>query len=261
MRVPGPTIIQAEGVSRRFMVRRETPPTLKDRALGVLGGRRRPAVSEFWALRDVSLAIRRGESVGLVGANGSGKSTLLKVIAGIHPPTAGRMLVARGLRIGTMIELGVGFHPELSGRANVYLNASAFGVTRAEVDRRYDEIVAFAELADFMYEPVRNFSSGMVVRLAFAVMAHLDADVLLLDEVYAVGDHAFQQKCRATLHQMLARERTIVFVSHEAAAVAAVCERVCVLDHGRLVFDGAPAPGLAVSRGLVPPADPPGSRP
>jgi ABC-2 type transport system ATP-binding protein len=248
------TLIRVDGASRRFVVRRHAPASIKEGVIGAARTRRPVADAQFWALRDVSLSVGRGESVGLVGPNGSGKSTLLKLVAGIHRPTTGRILVRPGLRVGTMIELGVGFHPELSGRANVYLNASVYGLSRADVDRRYDAIVEYAGLADFMDERVGHFSSGMVVRLAFAVVAHLDADVLLLDEVYAVGDLAFQEKCRATLQGMLARERAIVFVSHQAAAVAALCGRVCVLDHGRLIFDGATADGLAAYRDLAPQA-------
>ncbi len=240
------TLVRAEQVSKRFFIHRNYSPTIKERTLGLFYERHRVVTSDFWALQDVNLEVRRGESVGLVGRNGSGKSTLLRLIAGIHRPTSGRMLVRNGTRIGTMIELGVGFHAELSGRDNIYLNASVYGLTRAEVDRIYDSVVEYAELATFIDEPIKNYSSGMVVRLAFAVAAHLDADVLLLDEIFAVGDIAFQAKCRATLRQFMNEGRTIVFVSHTAAAVAEICSRVCVLNAGRLVFDGPAAEGLEV---------------
>ena len=240
------TVIRAEQVSKRFFIHRNYSPTIKEQALGLFYERHRVVTSDFWALQDVSLEVRRGESVGLVGRNGSGKSTLLRLIAGIHRPTAGRMLVRAGTRIGTMIELGVGFHAELSGRDNIYLNASVYGLTRAEVDRIYDSVVDYSELATFIHEPIKNYSSGMVVRLAFAVAAHLDADVLLLDEIFAVGDIAFQAKCRATIRRFIDEGRTILFVSHAAAAVAEVCSRVCVLDAGRLVFDGPAEEGLGV---------------
>ena len=164
----------------------------------------------------MSLTVGRGEAVGLVGRNGSGKSTLLKLIAGIHRPTSGRVLVRRGAKIGTMIELGVGFHPELSGRENVYLNASVYGLSRADVDRIYDAVVDYSEIEQFIDEPIKNYSSGMVMRLAFAVAAHLDPDVLLLDEIFAVGDEAFQAKCRETMKQFIDEGRTVVFVSHSA---------------------------------------------
>ncbi len=240
------TVIRAEQVSKRFFIHRNYSPTIKERALGLFYERHRMVSTDFWALHDVNLEVRRGEAVGLVGRNGSGKSTLLRLIAGIHRPTAGRMLVRAGTRIGTMIELGVGFHAELSGRDNIYLNASVYGLTRAEVDRIYDAVVEYSELATFIHEPIKNYSSGMVVRLAFAVAAHLNADVLLLDEIFAVGDIAFQAKCRGTIRRFIDEGRTILFVSHAAAAVAEVCSRVCVLDAGRLVFDGPAEEGLGV---------------
>lgn len=240
------TLVLAEHVSKRFSIHRNYSPSIKERALGLLHERHRAVTSAFWALQDVSLEVRRGESVGLVGRNGSGKSTLLRLMAGIHRPTTGRMLVRAGTRIGTMIELGVGFHAELSGRDNIYLNASVYGLTRDEVDRIYDAVVEYSELARFIDEPIKNYSSGMVVRLGFAVAAHLDADVLLLDEIFAVGDIAFQAKCRATMRRFMDEGRTILFVSHSATAVAEVCSRVCVLDGGRLLFDGPAAEGLDV---------------
>jgi ABC-type polysaccharide/polyol phosphate transport system ATPase subunit len=183
--------------------------------------------------------------VGLVGRNGSGKSTLLKLIAGIHRPSSGRVLVRRGAKIGTMIELGVGFHPELTGRENVYLNASVYGLSRPAVDRIFDSVVDYSEIEQFIDEPIKNYSSGMVVRLAFAVAAHLDPEVLLLDEIFAVGDEAFQEKCRGTMGRFVKEGRTIVFVSHSAQTVEQICSRVCVLSSGRKVFDGPTEQGLA----------------
>jgi len=238
-------LIVAERLSKRFEIHHNFSPSIKERFLGLFHDRNRMTVEDFWALRDIDLSITRGESVGLVGRNGSGKSTLLKLIAGIYRPTAGRILVRRDARIGTMIELGVGFHPELSGRENVYLNASVYGLARAEVDAIYDAIVAYAELGQFIDEPIKNYSSGMVVRLAFAVAAHLDPEVLLLDEIFAVGDAAFQEKCHKTMRKFLDRGRTILFVSHAAASVLAMCQRVCVLSQGAKVFDGPTAEGLA----------------
>ena len=243
------TVIRAEQVSKRFHIHRNYAPTIKERTLALFNRRRREITSEFWALRDVTLEVSRGEAVGLVGRNGSGKSTLLRLVAGIHRPTTGRMLVQAASRIGTMIELGVGFHAELSGRENIYLNASVYGLTRPEVDRIYEQVVDYSELARFIDEPIKNYSSGMVVRLAFAVAAHLDADVLLLDEIFAVGDAAFQAKCRHTMQDFVDQGRTILFVSHSAKAVAEVCSRVCVLDRGALVFDGPVNEGLAVYEG------------
>ena len=239
-------VIVAEQVSKRFDIHHNRAYALKTRMLGLIYQRYRPRVEDFWALRDVSLTVGRGEAVGLVGRNGSGKSTLLKLIAGIHRPTSGRVLVRRGAKIGTMIELGVGFHPELSGRENVYLNASVYGLSRADVDRIYDAVVDYSEIAQFIDEPIKNYSSGMVMRLAFAVAAHLDPEVLLLDEIFAVGDAAFQAKCRQTMMHFIDQGRTLVFVSHSAASVQEICTRACVLSGGRKVFDGDVAEALAL---------------
>lgn len=240
------TVILAEQVSKRFLLHRNYAPSIKAKVLGLVHRRQRMRSEDFWALREVSLRVRQGESVGLVGRNGSGKSTLLKLIAGIHRPTSGRLLVRRDARIGTMIELGVGFNVELSGRDNVYLNASVYGLTRGEVDAIYDQVVDYAELRQFIDEPIKNYSSGMIVRLAFAVAAHLDPDVLLLDEIFAVGDAPFQQKCKQTMQGFLESGRTILFVSHSAQSVAEMCQRICVLDHGVKVYDGPTREGLRV---------------
>jgi ABC-2 type transport system ATP-binding protein len=238
-------LIVVEEVSKRFDIHHNRAHALKTRMLGMVYPRYRPRIEAFWALRDVSLTVGRGEAVGLVGRNGSGKSTLLKLIAGIHSPSSGRVLVRRGAKIGTMIELGVGFHPELTGRENVYLNASVYGLSRLEVDRIYDAVVDYSEIEQFIDEPIKNYSSGMVVRLAFAVAAHLDPEVLLLDEIFAVGDEAFQEKSRETMKRFIENGRTVVFVSHAAATVAQICSRVCVLSAGRKVFDGLAEEGLA----------------
>jgi ABC-2 type transport system ATP-binding protein len=252
-------VIVAEQVSKRFDIHHNRAYALKTRMLGMIYQRYRPRVEDFWALRDVSLTVGRGEAVGLVGRNGSGKSTLLKLIAGIHRPTSGRVLVRRGATISTMIELGVGFHPELSGRENVYLNASVYGLSRADVDRIYDEVVDYSEIAQFIDEPIKNYSSGMVMRLGFAVAAHLDPEVLLLDEIFAVGDEAFQAKCRQTMMQFIDKGRTVVFVSHSAESVKQICNRVCVLSDGHKVFDGDTDHGLALyhEMGAIAPAPAP----
>jgi ABC-type polysaccharide/polyol phosphate transport system ATPase subunit len=238
-------IVIADRLSKRFYLHRNRTHSLKERFLGLFHDRHRAKLTEFWALRDVSLSIDPGESVGLLGRNGSGKSTLLKLIAGIHTPTEGRLLARRDARIGSMIELGIGFHPELTGRENVYLNASIYGLQRAEVDALYDRIVEYAGIGPFLEEPIKNYSSGMVVRLAFAVAAHLDPDVLLLDEIFAVGDADFQQKCIDTMQGFVRSGKTIVFVSHAEESVRRMCNRVCVLDRGSLVFDGDVEGGLA----------------
>ena len=225
--------IRVEAASRRFRVRANEARSLKE--LFVLGGRTAPR--DVLALQDVSLSIEPGEAVGLVGRNGSGKSTLLRLIAGIIKPTDGRVAVAG--RIGSLLELGAGFHPDFSGRENVFLNGSIHGLRRAQIRERFDEIVAFAELEDAIDRPVRTYSSGMYMRLGFAIAAHLDADVLLLDEVFAVGDEAFQRKCFGKVFEFKQRGGTIVFVSHDASQVERLCERAALLREGRLEFDGS----------------------
>jgi len=225
--------ISVEHVSRRFVVRARETHTLKE--LLVALGRTEP--QEVWALRDVSLTIAPGESVGLIGRNGSGKSTLLRLIAGIIRPTAGN--VATGGRVGSLLELGAGFHPDFTGRENVELNGALQGLSRARIRERFDEIVAFAELEDAIDRPVKTYSSGMTMRLGFAIAAFLEADVLLLDEVFAVGDESFQRKCFGVIAAFKDRGGTIVFVSHDASAVERLCDRGVFLHDGRLGYDGA----------------------
>ena len=238
------TVVEAQGVSKQFLLRHNASVELKVRFLGLLSPRHRQSVEEFWAVRNVSLRIARGEAVGLVGRNGSGKSTFLKLVAAIHRPTTGRVLVARRARISSMIELGVGFHPELTGRENVFLSASIHGLSRADIDRIYERIVEYSGLEHFIDVPLKNYSSGMHIRLGFAIAANLDPDVLLLDEIFAVGDADFQQRCSATIERFIAEGKTIVFVSHAPSAVRAICRRVCVLEHGQLLFDGGVEAGL-----------------
>jgi ABC-type polysaccharide/polyol phosphate transport system ATPase subunit len=238
-------VIDAQAVSKQFLLRHNASVELKVRFLGLLHRHHRQSVEEFWALKNVSLQIGHGEGVGLIGRNGSGKSTFLKLIAAIHRPTSGRLLVARGARVSSMIELGVGFHPELTGRENVFLNAAIHGLTALETEAIYDGIVSYSGLAHFIDVPIKNYSSGMYMRLGFAIAANLDPDILLLDEIFAVGDADFQQRCVGTLKGFMDRGRTIVFVSHAAAAVRTICRRSCVLDAGELVFDGDVGKGLA----------------
>jgi ABC-type polysaccharide/polyol phosphate transport system ATPase subunit len=238
-------VIDAQNVSKHFYLRHNRVSDLKVRFLALFDKRQRETVEEFWALRDISLTIRQGEAVGLIGRNGSGKSTLLKLVAALHCPTTGRVLVAAKARIGALIELGVGFHPELSGRENVFLNASVYGLTRAEIEARYSRIMAYSGLEHFMDAPLKNYSSGMHMRLGFAVAANLDPDILLLDEIFAVGDAEFQRQCLATLSGFRQRGKTVLFVSHTPASIRTLCDRVCVLDQGRLVFDGPVEDGLA----------------
>ena len=227
-----PGAIEVDHVSRRFRVYPQPVRTLKE----MLVARGRVKGRDVEALTDVSFAVEPGEAVGLIGRNGSGKTTLLKIVAGIIKPTTGR--VSAGGRIGSLLELGAGFHPEFTGRENVYLNGAILGLKRDAIRRHMAEIEAFSELERFMEVPVRTYSSGMVMRLGFAVAAHLEVDVLLLDEVFAVGDEEFQRKCFGKIHEFKQRGGTIVFVSHDAAAVERLCSRAVLLRHGRLEYDG-----------------------
>lgn len=238
-------VIDAQQLSKRFLLRHNASVELKVRFLSLLHRAHRESIEEFWALKGISLQIERGEAVGLVGRNGSGKSTFLKLIAAIHRPTRGRLLVARDARIASMIELGVGFHPELTGRENVFLSAAIHGLTRAEIEGIYDPVVAYSGLGHFIDVPIKNYSSGMHMRLGFAIAANLDPDILLLDEIFAVGDASFQQQCIGTIRRFLDVGKTMIFVSHAPAAIRSLCRRVCVLEQGKLVFDGGVEEGLA----------------
>lgn len=231
------TVIEARDVSKRFILH-PNAGSIKERFLGLIEPARRRRSDNFWALRDLTLQIPAGESVGLIGRNGSGKSTFLKLVSGILRATSGQMLVRRGTRIGTMIELGVGFHGELTGTENLYLNAAVHGLMRPEIDAIYDRVVAYSGLGQFMDVPLKNFSSGMHMRLGFSIAVHLSPQVLLLDEIFAVGDADFQRQCMATMQQFRDEGRTLIFVSHGQATVKAICERACLLEQGRLIFDG-----------------------
>src|SRR5580692_11120327 len=193
-------------------------------------------VEPFWALKDVSLTIEQGQVVGLVGRNGSGKSTLLKIIAQITAPTTGEVRING--RTGTLLEVGTGFHPELSGRENIFLNGAILGMSRAEIARKFDEIVDFSGVETFIDTPVKRYSSGMQTRLAFSVAAHLDPEILIIDEVLAVGDAEFQKKCLGKMNEVSKAGRTVLFVSHNMIAVEKLCTRGLVMNGGRLVFDG-----------------------
>lgn len=237
-------VIETQALSKRFVLKHNRHGSIKERFLSLLHPSKREQVEEFFALRDLTLRVDAGEAVGLVGRNGSGKSTFLRLVAGITRPTTGALAVLRRARIGTMIELGVGFHGELTGRENVFLNAAVHGLSRKDIESIYDDIVEYSGLQTFMDVPLKNYSSGMVVRLGFSVAANLDPDLLLIDEVFAVGDEVFQRKCIQTMEEFRRAGKTILFVSHSSAAIRAVCDRVCVLDHGRLVFDGSVHLGL-----------------
>jgi ABC-2 type transport system ATP-binding protein len=226
--------IEVHDVSKRFRIYREKPTSLKQRLLTS-----RSRAEDFWALRDVALDVGEGSTFGLIGHNGSGKTTLLKCVAGILRPTSGAIL-QRG-RLAALLELGAGFHPELTGRENVYLNASFLGLSRKQTDAAFDDIVAFAELDQFIDTEVKFYSSGMLVRLGFAVAVHVEPDVLLIDEVLAVGDEAFQAKCLNRVREFQREGRTIVLVTHALDTVTEICDRAAMLHHGELHAIGMPA--------------------
>lgn len=237
-----PVVLDAQGVSKRFVIRKER--SLKERVVNAR--RSKMHKEEFWALRDASISITAGSTVGLMGANGSGKSTLLKIFGGILDPTEGRVR-HRG-RIAPLLELGAGFHPDLTGRENVYLNAAILGVNRETTRKNFDSIVAYSEFGDFIDTQVKFYSSGMYLRLAFSVAVHCDPDILLVDEVLAVGDEPYQAKCMNTIRDFQKEGRTIVIVSHSSSAIEMLCDRVIVLSHGHTLFDGEPSGALQVLR-------------
>jgi ABC-type polysaccharide/polyol phosphate transport system ATPase subunit len=240
---PGSVI--ADRVSRSFRVTHHRAPTLKNAVLRRRGRRR----EEVTALREVSFEIGGGESVGLIGRNGSGKTTLLRLIAGVLSPTGGSLVTAGS--VASLLELGAGFHPDFSGRDNVYLNASLHGLSRAYVREHLDEIVAFAEMSRAIDLPVRTYSAGMYVRLGFSVAIHLSRDIVLLDEVFAVGDEAFQRKCFGKILDFKRRGGTILFVSHSAPAVQRLCERAILLREGQVELDGTTAEAIARYHALL----------
>ena len=245
------TVIHAALLGKQYLLgaRQERYPTLRDylarqagqavrraKALARLRPEPRTRRERIWALRDVSFDVPRGEVVGIIGSNGAGKSTLLKILSRITEPTTGHARICG--RVGSLLEVGTGFHPELTGRENVYLNGAILGMTREEIDRNFDPIVAFAEVERFIDTPVKHYSSGMHMRLAFAVAAHLESEILIVDEVLAVGDAAFQRKCLGKMSDVARAGRTVLFVSHNMDAVRRLCPRSLLLDHGRLVaFD------------------------
>jgi lipopolysaccharide transport system ATP-binding protein len=247
--------IRVTGLSKRYRLwTGERPTTLSDRVLRVYDRARHrqhvehhPPRREIWALRDVNFDVQPGEVLGVIGPNGAGKSTLLSILARITEPTEG-MVEING-RVNALLEVGTGFHAELSGRDNVFLNGAILGMSRAETAEKFDQIVEFAGVSDFIDVPVKRYSSGMYVRLAFAVAVHLDPEVLLLDEVLAVGDRAFQEKCLARILELTQAGRAVLFVSHDPTSVIRLCDRAIVINEGRIVFDGEPQ--AAVQRYLT----------
>ena len=238
--LPAEIAVSLREVSKRFRLHRgRQVSTVKDLFVRLFGGSSGPGLlsgDEHWALRDVSLDLRRGRMIGIVGSNGSGKSTLLKVLGGILKPTAGAVSV-RG-RVSALIELGAGFHPEFTGRENIYVNGVLLGLSRAEIRARFDEIVAFAGLELYVDNPVKTYSSGMYMRLGFAIAVTVDPDILLIDEVLAVGDEAFQHRCIGKIQEFKARGKTIVLVSHDLGSIERLCDEAVWLDGGRLRASG-----------------------
>ena len=235
-------IIRAENLGKQYRLgERLRYRTFRDDLVNLFRRRKNNSggtSSDFiWALKDVSFEVKRGEVVGIIGRNGAGKSTLLKILSRITEPTEGQVEIDG--RIGSLLEVGTGFHPELTGRENIYFNGAILGMKKAEIDRKFDEIVAFAEMEKFLDTPVKHYSSGMFVRLAFAVAAHLEPEILLVDEVLAVGDAAFQKKCLGKMGDVAKEGRTVLFVSHNMAAIENLCATTILLDEGRLIKDGA----------------------
>src|SRR5207248_778286 len=216
--------------------------TLPRRLIARLGRGQRSTSETFWALNDISFDIKRGEALGIIGSNGAGKSTLLKILNRITEPTSGGVDIYG--RVGALLEVGTGFHPELTGRENIFLNGAILGMTRAEIRKKFDEIVAFAEIENFLDTPVKRYSSGMHVRRAFAVAAHLNPEILVVDEVLAVGDAEFQRKCMGKMNEVAKGGRTVVFVSHNMAAVEALCDRCMLLRDGQKFYHGDVGRGI-----------------
>src|SRR5579862_3162961 len=234
------TGVAVDGVSKRFRLYHQKYTSLKER---VLHAGKNP-YEEFWALRDVSFDVLEGETVGILGRNGSGKSTLLKCVSGILQPSSGRVVV-RG-QLAALLELGAGFQPELSGRENIFLNASLLGLSTKQVESRFDEIVAFAELEQFIDNQVKYYSSGMYVRLGFAVAVNVDPDILVVDEVLAVGDEAFSRKCMARIKEFQDDGRTILFVTHSSDLVRQICDFAVVLSSGDMIGSGPAADAVRI---------------
>ncbi|MGH1977605.1 ABC transporter ATP-binding protein [Rothia sp. L_38] len=229
-----PVVIKVESLVKRFVLRHTR--SMKEAFVWLMKGRKGDLNEKFNALNGVSLDIREGERVALLGYNGSGKSTLLKLISGVMHPDEGRVLT--GGRIAGLIEVGAGFHPDLTGRDNVYLNAAILGMSKEQIEAKFDEIVEFSEIGNFIDTEVKFYSSGMYLRLAFAVAVHTDPEIFLVDEILAVGDEPFQKKCIAKIRDLSAEGKTLVVVSHDLDLVAKICERGVVLDHGSKQFEG-----------------------
>lgn len=233
--------VEISNISKRYRIGHQAGyATLRDSiasgANKILKREPKATTEDFWALKDISFSIPQGQRIGIIGRNGAGKSTLLKIISRITSPTTGEIKLHG--RVASLLEVGTGFHPELSGRENIYLNGAILGMTRKEIQKKFDEIVAFSEIEKFLDTPVKRYSSGMYVRLAFAVAAHLDSDILIVDEVLAVGDAQFQKKCLGKMQDVAGQGRTILFVSHNMAAINQLCDRAILLSSGKVAADG-----------------------
>jgi len=239
------TVIKADNLSKQYILGSRQPNSVRELLTGLFS-RSDDAKRILWALRDVSFSVDEGETLGLIGHNGAGKSTLLKILSRITKPTRGSASI-RG-RVGSLLEVGTGFHSELSGRENIFLNGAILGMKRAEIERKFDEIVAFSEIEKFLDTPVKHYSSGMYMRLAFSVAAHLDPEVLIVDEVLAVGDVGFQKKCLRKMRSVGESGRTVIFVSHDMSSIVRLCNRAIALNHGAIVSDG---PSVDVVREYV----------
>jgi lipopolysaccharide transport system ATP-binding protein len=252
-------IIKVEHLSKQYRIGalpagyvtfRETVATAVTTALKRVGGEVRRTNQKIWALKDISFTVEPGEVLGLIGHNGAGKSTLLKILSRIVQPSEGRFELYG--RVGSLLEVGTGFHPELSGRDNVFLNGAILGMKRALIEKRFDEIVAFSEIEDFIETPVKWYSTGMYLRLAFSVAVHMDTEILFVDEVLAVGDVSFQQKCMDKIQAIMNEGRTVIFVSHSMAAITRLCKRVIWINRGHLMHDGPAHEVIETYVGTVP---------
>ncbi len=232
-------VIKVENISKLYYLGAAAHNSLRDALMSFVKNPMRDKKRELWALRDVSFEVKDGETLGIIGHNGAGKSTLLKILSRITKPTTGEVEI-RG-RVGSLLEVGTGFHNELSGRENVYLNGAILGMKRAEIEKKFDEIVAFSEVENFLDTPVKHYSSGMYLRLAFSVAAHLDPEVLIVDEVLAVGDNAFQKKCLSKMRDVSQSGRTVLFVSHDMSSITRICSRAIALAQGKIVSEGSSA--------------------
>ncbi|MGB9749948.1 MAG: ABC transporter ATP-binding protein [Caldisericia bacterium] len=224
------TIINLENVSLKFKLQKERSPSIKEFTVKLIT--RKVSYSDFYALKDINLNIKKGESIGIIGRNGAGKTTLLRVIAGIYKPTSGKVYV-KG-KIMPIIELGAGFDMELTGRENIFLNGLLLGMTRKEIEKKYDEIVEFSGLKDFINSPLRTYSSGMILRLGFSVATAINPDIILLDEVFAVGDEEFRKKCIKKIHEFKEKNAILVLVSHNMNAIEDICEKAIWLESGEI---------------------------